>query len=135
MATSIGLLCLKDHAYLFKPIFANAIACGPDFPLQLTQDRQSNLSYLPQTSLASSLPPSQNLCLGSIKMRQPRRNICGMKCIAVICHKLALFENSELSEAHFNLSEHAKGCDRSNRGRTNGCEVGWDLPQALTGTP
>ncbi|WP_037429725.1 hypothetical protein, partial [Shewanella sp. POL2] len=37
---------------LFSPVL---LACGPDFPLQLTQDRQNNLSYLPQTSFSQQL--------------------------------------------------------------------------------
>lgn len=37
---------------LFSPVL---LACGPDFPLQLTQDRQTNLRYLPQSAFSQQL--------------------------------------------------------------------------------
>lgn len=37
---------------LFSPVL---IACGPNFPLQLTQDRQANLQYLPQSVFSQQL--------------------------------------------------------------------------------
>ncbi|MGL4447784.1 MAG: hypothetical protein ACRCUZ_08715, partial [Shewanella sp.] len=46
--TQCGFMCLS---LLAPPL----LACGPDFPLQLTQDRQANLQFLPQTAFSHQL--------------------------------------------------------------------------------
>lgn len=47
---------LKKLSLVGLSLFPSVIlACGPDFPLQLTQNRLNNLSYLPQTTFSQQL--------------------------------------------------------------------------------
>ncbi|MFB2760369.1 tetratricopeptide repeat protein [Shewanella xiamenensis] len=81
---------------LFSPML---LACGPDFPLQLTQDRQNNLSYLPQTSFSQQLSGLAKPLAWQFQGAPAAQEYLWDEAHSRYLSQTRAYENSELSEA------------------------------------
>ncbi|MEL4244651.1 tetratricopeptide repeat protein [Shewanella xiamenensis] len=81
---------------LFSPVL---LACGPDFPLQLTQDRQNNLSYLPQTSFSQQLSGLAKPLAWQFQGAPAAQEYLWDEAHSRYLSQTRAYENSELSEA------------------------------------
>ncbi|MEE1980319.1 tetratricopeptide repeat protein [Shewanella xiamenensis] len=81
---------------LFSPVL---LACGPDFPLQLTQDRKNNLSYLPQTSFSQQLSGLAKPLAWQFQGAPAAQEYLWDEAHSRYLSQTRAYENSELSEA------------------------------------
>ncbi|TVL25976.1 tetratricopeptide repeat protein [Shewanella xiamenensis] len=81
---------------LFSPVL---LACGPDFPLQLTQDRKNNLSYLPQTSFSQQLSGLAKPLAWQFQGALAAQEYLWDEAHSRYLSQTRAYENSELSEA------------------------------------
>ncbi|MBW0297075.1 hypothetical protein [Shewanella xiamenensis] len=85
---------------LFSPVL---LACGPDFPLQLTQDRQNNLSYLPQTSFSQQINGLAKPLAWQFQDEPAAQEYLWDEVHSRYLSQTRAYENSELSEAQLAL--------------------------------
>ncbi|MCL1089635.1 hypothetical protein L2744_08445 [Shewanella profunda] len=124
MLKKTTLLCLS----LFSPML---LACGPDFPLQLTQDRQGNLSYLPQTSFSQQLTSLAKPLPWQYQDTAAAQEYLWDEVNHRYLSQTRAFEHAELSESHLaqvNTLRDAQGPVEAEQMATELDEV---LPQAL----
>lgn len=124
MLKKTTLLCLS----LFSPML---LACGPDFPLQLTQDRQGNLIYLPQTSFSQQLTSLAKPLPWQYQDAAASQEYLWDEVNQRYLSQTRAFEHTELSEAHLaqvNTLRNAQGPVEAEQMAT---ELDQMLPQAL----
>nr|WP_320127209.1 hypothetical protein [uncultured Shewanella sp.] len=125
MLKKTTLICLS----LFSPML---LACGPDFPLQLTQDRQSNLSYLPQTSFSQQLTALAKSLPWQYQDAPAVQEYLWDEVHSRYLSQTRAFENSELSEAHLILVNTLRDATGPIEAEQMAAKLDKDLPQALT---
>lgn len=107
------------------------LACGPDFPLQLTQDRQGNLIYLPQTSFSQQLTSLAKPLPWQYQDAAASQEYLWDEVNHRYLSQTRAFEHTELSEAHLaqvNTLRNAQGPVEAEQMAT---ELDQMLPQAL----
>ncbi|GIU08404.1 hypothetical protein [Shewanella glacialipiscicola] len=119
------LICLS----LFSPML---LACGPDFPLQLTQDRQSNLSYLPQASFSQQLTTLAKPLPWQYQDAPAAQEYLWDEAHGRYLSQTRAFESSELSEAHLALVNTLRDATGPIEAEQMAAKLDQDLPQALT---
>lgn len=125
MLKKTTLLCLS----LFSPML---LACGPDFPLQLTQDRQSNLSYLPQTAFSQQLASLAKPLAWQYQDAPAAQEYLWDDVHSRYLSQTRAFENSELTEAHLVLVNALRDAPGPVEAEQMAAKLDKDLPQALT---
>ncbi|MGI2058476.1 hypothetical protein ACRN9T_14965 [Shewanella baltica] len=133
MATSNRAFMLKKTTLICLSLFSPMLlACGPDFPLQLTQDRQSNLSYLPQTSFSQQLTALAKPLPWQYQDAPAAQEYLWDEVHSRYLSQTRAFENSELSEAHLVLVNTLRDATGPIEAEQMAAKLDKDLPQALT---
>lgn len=133
MATSNRAFMLKKTTLICLSLFSPMLfACGPDFPLQLTQDRQSYLSYLPQTSFSQQLTALAKPLPWQYQDAPAAQEYLWDEVHSRYLSQTRAFENSELSEAHLILVNTLRDATGPIEAEQMAAKLDKDLPQALT---
>lgn len=114
---------------LFPPML---LACGPDFPLQLTQDRQSHLSYLPQTAFSQQLTSLAKPIPWQYQDAPAAQEYLWDEVHNRYLSQTRAFEHSELNEAHLALVNALRDAPSPVEAEQIAAELNDALPQALT---
>ncbi|MCP3128146.1 hypothetical protein [Shewanella sp. KJ2020] len=124
MLKKTTLICLS----LFSPML---LACGPDFPLQLTQDRQSHLSYLPQTAFSQQLMSLAKPLPWQFQDAPAAQEYLWDEVHSRYLSQTRAFEHTELNEAHLALVNALRDAPSPVAAEQIAAELNDDLPQAL----
>ncbi|MFB2777281.1 hypothetical protein [Shewanella xiamenensis] len=114
---------------LFSPVL---LACGPDFPLQLTQDRQNNLSYLPQTSFSQQLSGLAKPLAWQFQGAPAAQEYLWDEAHSRYLSQTRAYENSELSEAQLALVNSLRDAQSLAEAEQLASQLKETLPSALT---
>ncbi|WP_172588456.1 tetratricopeptide repeat protein [Shewanella xiamenensis] len=114
---------------LFSPML---LACGPDFPLQLTQDRQNNLSYLPQTSFSQQLSGLAKPLAWQFQGAPAAQEYLWDEAHSRYLSQTRAYENSELSEAQLAQVNSLRDAQSLAEAEQIAAQLKETLPSALT---
>ncbi|MCR4534978.1 tetratricopeptide repeat protein [Shewanella xiamenensis] len=114
---------------LFSPVL---LACGPDFPLQLTQDRQNNLSYLPQTSFSQQLSGLAKPLAWQFQGAPAAQEYLWDEAHSRYLSQTRAYENSELSEAQLAQVNSLRDAQSLAEAEQIAAQLKDALPSALT---
>ncbi|MEL4390534.1 tetratricopeptide repeat protein [Shewanella xiamenensis] len=114
---------------LFSPVL---LACGPDFPLQLTQDRQNNLSYLPQTSFSQQLSGLAKPLAWQFQAAPAAQEYLWDEAHSRYLSQTRAYENSELSEAQLAQVNSLRDAQSLAEAEQIAAQLKDALPSALT---
>lgn len=114
---------------LFSPML---LACGPDFPLQLTQDRQNNLSYLPQTSFSQQLSGLAKPLAWQFQGAPAAQEYLWDEAHSRYLSQTRAYENSELSEAQLAQVNSLRDAQSLAEAEQIAAQLKDALPSALT---
>ena len=114
---------------LFSPVL---LACGPDFPLQLTQDRQNNLSYLPQTSFSQQLSGLAKPLAWQFQGAPAAQEYLWDEAHSRYLSQTRAYENSELSEAQLAQVNSLRDAQSLAEAEQLASQLKETLPSALT---
>ncbi|MGL4713462.1 MAG: hypothetical protein ACRCWP_13160 [Shewanella sp.] len=133
MTTSNRFFMLKKTTFIGLSLFSPMLlACGPDFPLQLTDNRQSNLSYLPQTSFSQQLTALAKPLAWQYQDAPVAQEYLWDEVHSRYLSQTRAFENSELTEAHLVLVNTLRDATGPIEAEQMAAKLDNDLPQALT---
>ncbi|WP_330148916.1 tetratricopeptide repeat protein [Shewanella xiamenensis] len=114
---------------LFSPVL---LACGPDFPLQLTQDRQNNLSYLPQSSFSQQLSGLAKPLAWQFQGAPAAQEYLWDEAHSRYLSQTRAYENSELSEAQLAQVNSLRDAQSLAEAEQIAAQLKEILPSALT---
>ncbi|MGL5486333.1 MAG: tetratricopeptide repeat protein [Shewanella sp.] len=108
------------------------LACGPDFPLQLTQDRQYNLSYLPQTAFSQQLSSLAKPLAWQFQDAPAAQEYLWDEVHSRYLSQTRAYENSELSEAQLALVNSLRDAPSLAQAEQIAAQLKDTLPPALS---
>ncbi|MCH1929787.1 hypothetical protein L9G16_06285 [Shewanella sp. A25] len=120
----ISLVCLS----LFSPAL---LACGPDFPLQLTLDRQNSLSFLPQTAFSQQIAPLAAPLPWRYQAEPAALEYLWDEVNSRYLSQTRAYENSELSEADLALVNALRDAKDLSDAKRLAAQIKDALPQAI----
>ncbi|PIW61437.1 hypothetical protein [Shewanella sp. CG12_big_fil_rev_8_21_14_0_65_47_15] len=133
IAASYRAFMLKKTTFICLSLFSPMLlACGPDFPLQLTQDRQSHLSYLPQTAFSQQLMSLAKPLPWQYQDAPAAQEYLWDEVHSRYLSQTRAFEHSELNEAQLALVNALRDAPSPVAAEQIAAELNDALPQALT---
>lgn len=124
---------LKQTSLIGLSLLSPALlACGPDFPLQLTQDRQYNLSYLPQTAFSQQLSSLAKPLAWQFQDAPAAQEYLWDEVHSRYLSQTRAYENSELSEAQLALVNSLRDAPSLAQAEQIAAQLKDSLPPALS---